>query len=115
MPPALNGNWNPTSEGVNGNTPGQFVQASIQAHTSSPPPVFDPTLADVARFTKKPVIICETASSERGGNKAQWIHQFFAFVESTPAVTGFAWFDSNKESNWLVNSSPAALVAFQLT
>jgi hypothetical protein len=166
--PEMNGNWNPTSEGVNGNTSGQFVRAWIRAHNifaaagatnvkwvwnvnvdfvgstplkrlypgdnyvdyvgidgynwgtsqrwstwQTPQQVFDPTLVDVARFTKKPVILCETASSERGGNKAQWIQQFFAFVESTPAIIGFAWFEFNKETNWLVNSSPAALAAFR--
>jgi hypothetical protein len=166
--PEMNGNWNPTSEGVNGNTSGQFARAWIHAHNlfaavgatnvkwvwnvnvdyagstplrglypgdayvdyagidgynwgrsqtwstwQTPQQVFHPTLADVATFTKKPVIICETASSELGGNKAQWIQQFFAFVESTPAIRGFAWFDFNKETNWLVNSSPAALAAFR--
>jgi hypothetical protein len=166
--PEMNGNWNPTSEGVNGNTAGQFARAWIHAHNifaaagasnvrwvwnvnvdyrgstplkglypgdayvdyvgidgynwgtsqswstwQTPEQVFTPTLADVSTFTRKPVIICETASSERGGNKAQWIQQLFAFVESTPAITGFAWFEFNKETNWLVNSSPSALAAFR--
>jgi beta-mannanase len=166
--PEMNGNWNPTSEGVNGNTLGQFAEAWIHAHKiftavgatnvkwvwnvnvdyagstplkglypgdayvdyagvdgynwgtsqswsiwQTPQQVFAPTLADIATFTHKPVIICETASSELGGHKATWIEQFFAYVESTPRIVGFVWFQFNKETNWLVNSSPAALAAFQ--
>jgi hypothetical protein len=167
--PEMNGDWNPTSEGVNGNAPGQFAQAWIHAHDiftamgatnvkwvwdvnvdysgstplkelypgdayvdyvgidgynwgtsqswstwQSPQQVFDGTLADIATFTKMRVIICETASSELGGNKANWIRSFFSFVESTPAIVGFSWFEFNKETNWQVNSSPAALAAFQV-
>jgi hypothetical protein len=30
-----------------------------------------------------------------------------------PRVVGWLWFNENKENNWLVNSSPAALTAFK--
>ncbi len=78
----------------------------------TPQQVFNQTIADVRTFTTKPIILTEVASAEQGGNKARWINQFFAWLKATPAVTGFVWFEFNKETNWLVNSSTQAKRAF---
>jgi beta-mannanase len=165
--PEMNGNWNPYSEGVNGNMAGQYVLAWRHVHDlfvargatnvewvwnpsvdytgsvplpglypgdsyvdfvgldgynwgtsqtwstwQTPQEVFSPTIADVRTFTQKPIILTEVASSELGGDKAQWISQFFGWLKATPAVTGFVWFEFNKETDWRVESSPASLAAF---
>jgi hypothetical protein len=43
----------------------------------SPAQVFGPTISVVRRITSRPVILCEVASSEDGGNKAHWVSEFF--------------------------------------
>jgi hypothetical protein len=61
----------------------------------------------------KPIIIAETASTEQGGDKAQWIGAILpALKGSFPAIKAFVWFDINKETDWRINSSPAAQTAF---
>jgi hypothetical protein len=78
----------------------------------TPQQVFDPTIADVRTFSDKPILLTEVASTEVGGNKAQWIGQFFAWLKGTPDVTGFVWFEFNKETDWRVESSRASRAAF---
>ncbi len=66
-------------------------------------------------ITKKPVMIAETASTEVGGNKADWITQ--GLLTDVPArlprVRAVIWFNENKEQDWRVDSSAASLSAFQ--
>jgi beta-mannanase len=63
-----------------------------------------------------PLWLCETACSEDGGNKADWIRfgpsreildQWF------PRVAAVIWFDSYKTFDWRIDSSPEALIAFR--
>lgn len=69
--------------------------------------------------TDKPIVICETASTEIGGNggnggKAKWITDAFAVLPTRfPEVEMVTWFHINKETDWRVNSSPASLEAFR--
>lgn len=61
----------------------------------------------------KPILIGETSSTEMGGDKAQWISAVLpALKASFPAVKALVWFDINKETDWRVDSSPAAQTAF---
>lgn len=63
---------------------------------------------------RKPLMISETASTELGGDKAAWIdHLADALPQQFPAVRALVWFHANKETDWRVDSSPAALDAFQ--
>ena len=78
----------------------------------TPQQVFGPTLADLRTITHKPIVLTEVSSAEAGGNKATWINQFFSWLEATPAVTGFIWFEFNKEADWRVESSAASRAAF---
>jgi hypothetical protein len=76
--------------------------------------IFAPSYAALTHMTSKPVMIGETASTELGGNKAQWIAQTFQGLASKyPHVHAVVWFDRNKETNWMVNSSAASLAAWQ--
>ncbi len=78
----------------------------------SPQEVFGPTVLNVRRITNLPIVLCEVASTEDGGNKAQWITEFFAYLKMTPAIRGFVWFNFNKETDWRIQSSPASERAF---
>jgi hypothetical protein len=165
--PEMNGNWNPWSEGVNGNLAGQYVQAWRHVHTlfvragasnvlwvwnpmvnftgstplaelypgdayvdvvgldgynwgtsqswstwQTPAQVFAATVTAVKRLTARPILLCEVASSEKGGNKAAWVSQFFSYLAATPAIHGFVWFEFNKETDWRVESSLSSEHAF---
>lgn len=66
-------------------------------------------------LTAKPMMIAEMASTEVGGDKAAWIRQAFLDQLPTtfPKVRAVTWFHENKETDWRVTSSAAALAAFQ--
>ena len=163
----MNGDWYPWSEGVNGNTPGQYVAAWRHVHDvftqagvtnvtwvwtpnvlmdgrpslaslypgdsyvdwvgldgynwgasaswsswQSPTSVMGTTLANLRQVSSRPIILGETATTEVGGNKAQWIQQFFSMLSANPDVKAFLWFNLLKENDWRIESSPSAQAAF---
>ena len=59
-----------------------------------------------------PIQLAETASAEKGGSKAQWIEDMWAYLATRPYVTSIIWFDLAKETNWRIDSSPSAGRAF---
>jgi hypothetical protein len=59
-----------------------------------------------------PIQLAETASAERGGSKARWIRDMWAYLAVRPYVTGMIWFDLAKEANWRIDSSRSAARAF---
>lgn len=76
--------------------------------------IFAPSYRILTSLADKPVMIAETASTERGGSKAQWIlNMRSALLKSLPRVRLLVWFDRIKETNWSINSSPASLAAFR--
>lgn len=60
----------------------------------------------------KEIIVTETASTELGGSKADWIRDAVAYLDAQPDVTGMVWFNLNKETDWRFNSSSSAATAF---
>ncbi|BCY09915.1 hypothetical protein L3i22_050030 [Actinoplanes sp. L3-i22] len=62
----------------------------------------------------RPVMLGEFASTEDGGDKAQWIEQMDAMLRSGayPDLRLLTYFDVIKEEPWSPGSSPAALAAF---
>jgi hypothetical protein len=75
--------------------------------------VFQPSYNALTNISGKKILIMETASTELGGNKAQWISQMFSDLPTVfPRVQGFTWFNINKETDWRINSSAAAQAAF---
>jgi mannan endo-1,4-beta-mannosidase len=74
--------------------------------------LFGPTFTEVRAFTSKPFLLAETGS-EPSARKAAQITELLRTVADTPDVIGFIWFDLDKETDWRVDSSPAALAAFQ--
>jgi hypothetical protein len=62
---------------------------------------------------KKPIIVGEMASAEQGGDKAAWIDAMIPTLKAQyPLFKAVVWFDINKENDWRINSSAAALTAF---
>ncbi|UQU66901.1 hypothetical protein COUCH_11780 [Couchioplanes caeruleus] len=62
----------------------------------------------------RPVMIGEFASTEDGGDKAQWLANMDATLRSGayPDLKLLTYFDLTKEEPWSPGSSPAALAAF---
>ncbi len=80
----------------------------------SPLQIFSGSYASLRALTHKPIIIEETASAEAGGSKAAWITSLETDIpKDLPAVHALVWFNIDKETDWRVNSSPAALKSFQ--
>lgn len=62
----------------------------------------------------KQIFIAEWASAEIGGNKAQWITDSFNTIKSSyNKIFAAVWFSHNKETDWRINSSEAALNAYK--
>ncbi|MBM7439399.1 glycoside hydrolase family 26 protein [Streptomyces sp. HB132] len=62
----------------------------------------------------KPIIICETASDEVGGSKAEWIRGIVpGLKEEFPLIKALVWFDVDKERHWQIDSSPETLAAYR--
>jgi hypothetical protein len=80
--------------------------------------VFDASLEDLktldAQSSNLPVMIAETASSEAGGSKANWIRaaMFNNLPLVYPQVRAFVWFNQKKEQDWRFTSSAPARAAF---
>jgi hypothetical protein len=63
---------------------------------------------------RKPLMICEVSSAEVGGDKASWIDDMRAELSGRfSRIQAVVWFDSNKETDWRIESSPRALRAFR--
>ncbi|MDI9901125.1 glycosyl hydrolase [Rhodococcus sp. IEGM 1409] len=77
-----------------------------------PAEVFEATVNQVHDLSDRPIILSEVGSTELGGDKATWIKQLGHYFEQTPEITGFIWFDYNKETDWRIASSEASRAAF---
>lgn len=78
--------------------------------------IFGATYREVTALAPgKPLMIVETASTENGGNKAQWIlNTYLNDVPRYPAVRAVIWFNqADGPSNFRLDSSAAALAAFK--
>jgi hypothetical protein len=65
----------------------------------------------------KPMIIGETASTETGGSKAQWITDMLGDFGSFPKVRGFLWYDKSTVgpgglTDWPIETSGSSEAAF---
>lgn len=75
--------------------------------------VFASGVAQLRSFTAKPIVLGEVGCSEVGGDKAAWIADMFTVLDAHPEVTGFTWFNADKETDWRVESTQASLDAFR--
>jgi hypothetical protein len=78
-----------------------------------PQVLFGEGIAQLRRLAPgKPIMIAETASSELGGSKPQWISNLFGYVSAQQDVVALVWFHINKEADWRINSTTASADAF---
>ncbi len=73
--------------------------------------MFSSALSQVKGYGK-PILIASMASAE-SSQKAAWVTDALNQIAKDSSITGFIWFNENKEQNWLVNSDSAALQAFK--
>ncbi|OJF13913.1 glycoside hydrolase family 26 protein [Couchioplanes caeruleus] len=81
----------------------------------TPETLFSPIYRSYA--ARKPILITEVGSVDRGGRtKADWISLFARWVEGHPAVGGVAWFDTDTHpgytEKWRVDTDAASLAAY---
>jgi hypothetical protein len=74
--------------------------------------IFTGTLAQLKKFTRKPIIVTETGATNATGQQVRWIVQMFAQLAQHPQIIGVIWFESNKEIDWRIAGVPAAAAAF---
>jgi hypothetical protein len=87
---------------------------------NSPEQAYGPTLERLNEIAPgKPVCICETASTEYGGNKADWIREVLdTYLPEHPAIKAYLYFNWNMEfdggrRDWPIESSAPAQAAFR--
>ncbi|MFG2557762.1 glycoside hydrolase family 26 protein [Streptomyces sp. NPDC048496] len=74
--------------------------------------VFGPTIEKIRSFSKKPILILETAA-EPGQRRREDIHQLYTGVKDDDGIIGFVWFDYRKRGDWRLSASPLALAEFK--
>ncbi|MFC9639170.1 glycoside hydrolase family 26 protein [Streptomyces mirabilis] len=74
--------------------------------------LYGPTTTQIRAFTKKPVIIAETAA-EAGQRKPADITDLFKGTAAHDDVIGFVWFNFDKEADWRITSGPATTRTFR--
>jgi endoglucanase len=59
-------------------------------------------------------MVAETACAEQGGSKADWIADAYStqIPNNFEKIKAVIWFNENKETDWRIESSPAAQNAF---
>ncbi len=78
--------------------------------------IFSPMYGKLSKKIKnKPFIIGEFACADKGGDKAAWISGLENSLKKFPMVRAVTWFNTNKEMDWRVDSSPETLAAFKKT
>jgi beta-mannanase len=76
--------------------------------------IFRPIYNTMEKLNKdKPMLVGEFASTESGGNKAEWIKDAFKQIKNNfPKIKGFIYFGLYKETDWNLDSSDATLDTF---
>lgn len=76
--------------------------------------LFQPTIDQIRTFSKKPIIIPETAV-EPGADRVAEIANLFQSIESSKDVLGFIWFNYDKatSTDWRFDDNSAALTEFK--
>ncbi|MDH3026955.1 glycosyl hydrolase [Gordonia alkanivorans] len=78
--------------------------------------LFSHSIATLGRLAPDlPILVTEVGCAEgnQPGHKAQWIQDFFKVIRANDRVSGFVWFQMDKERDWRFNSSPSSTTAFR--
>jgi mannan endo-1,4-beta-mannosidase len=87
-------------------TPGTLRYKSFDA-------TFAQTIAQLRRFTNKPIVITETGATNVNGLMAHWITQMFRQLPAHKDIIGIIWFEAVRVIDWRVADHPAAAAAFR--
>jgi mannan endo-1,4-beta-mannosidase len=87
-------------------TPGMMQYRSFNA-------TFGQTIAQLRRFTNKPIVITETGATNVNGLMARWITQMFQELPAHADIIGVIWFEGITVIDWQVADNPAAAAAFR--
>jgi beta-mannanase len=74
--------------------------------------IFAGTLAELASFTRKPVVITETGATNATGRQAEWVKDMFTRLPAHPEVIGVVWFEVDNEVDWRIAAAPQAAHVF---
>ncbi|MET8452473.1 glycosyl hydrolase [Streptomyces sp. NPDC005209] len=74
--------------------------------------VFGPTRKQIRTFSKKPMLLLETAAMPGERRRAD-VRNLFAGVEDDDDMIGFIWFNHRKRADWRLEASPLALKEFK--
>ena len=78
----------------------------------NPDALFGPYLTQLRGIAPgKQLLVTETASTEVGGSKPDWNTALIPYLLSQPDVSGFVWFDFDKETDWRIDSTSASATA----
>jgi len=65
-------------------------------------------------FPEKPFMIAEMGCAEEGGSKEEWIEEAFKALRIRfPKIRALVWFNTKKECDWRIESSPQSLDSFR--
>ena len=91
-----------------------FGTTTSSSTWTSPQALFGPGLQQLRQLAPGlPVIIAETASTELGGSKADWVRDLVGYLSAQQDVTAMVWFDHLKETDWRLASSAASATAMR--
>ena len=78
--------------------------------------LFDPSFAELRSITSRPIWVTEVASSNSGGDKAEWLTAMLTEVAARPDIAGVIWFDQVDKAravDWRIETEPAAADAWK--
>jgi hypothetical protein len=75
--------------------------------------IFDDSLLRLTKYNK-PIYLFSFASAE-STKKAEWMQDAFSQMQKYPLLSGWIWFNQDKEHNWLVWSDDASFEVFKQT
>jgi hypothetical protein len=85
-------------------------------HRETPDKLFAPIYRAYA--ARKPILITEVGSMDRGGRtKADWVALFAKWVEAHPGIGGVTWFDTDThpgyDEKWRIDTDAETLAAYR--
>jgi len=78
--------------------------------------LFDQSITQLRAVTKRPLWIAETGSSDKGGDKADWVRATLAEVSARPEIAGLVWFDQVDDGagvDWRIETSRTVAAAWR--
>jgi 5-hydroxyisourate hydrolase-like protein (transthyretin family) len=76
--------------------------------------VFQKPYSEMTKLSKKPLIVAETGTTHKGGDKKAWITDMFNVIpKKFPRIVGIVWMEANLARDWRIGTSSANMSAFK--